>query len=57
VADPDNCSHRHWDVAVEETSSHIKTHKKCVDCPRTWDHASATKLKPKLPKRTPRNPK
>ena len=54
-----DCSHRHWDVKVEETSSHIKTYKKCIDCPHTWDHQSATKLKPKpkLPKRVPRKPR
>lgn len=48
-----DCSHRHWDAQVTETSTHVKTWKKCVDCPHTWDHQSATKLKPKLPKRTP----
>lgn len=55
-----DCSHHHWDVVVTDTATHVKTHKKCVNCPRTWDHQSATKLKPRpapLPKRTPKKPK
>jgi len=54
-----DCSHRHWDSVVEDTESHVKTYKKCASCSHTWDHGSATKLKPKpepLPKRVPKKP-
>jgi hypothetical protein len=52
-----SCSHHHWDVKVQETATHITTWKKCVNCSHTWDRQRATKLKPKLPKRKPKNPK